>query len=297
MTTGYRAEELANLVPESFALDAEPPTATLPARLTKNKRTATQPLSAEVADVLRDYLRDKPAGRPVWPGTWFDKAAEVLRVDLEAAGIPYALEGPDGPLFADFHALRHSFVALLDKTGATLKEAMQLARHSDPRLTMAIYGRARLHDLGAAVERLPSVLPQSSAADAPAMRATGTDNNPACSRLAQPGDRGQEQAGVGGTAGPEGGQREAPSEPPVLRVVGSSRERAGAGKKETPEVDEVRGRLDSNQRPPEANPRRVLPVKLRLDGDYSPSAPIGQGLSQPCPSSTTSVRMASIHAG
>jgi hypothetical protein len=46
------------------------------------------------------------------------------------------------------HALRHSHIALLDRSGATLKEAMQLARHSDPKLTMAVYGRAQLHDLG-----------------------------------------------------------------------------------------------------------------------------------------------------
>lgn len=40
---------------------------------------------------------------------------------------------------------------------------MQLARHSDPKLTLAIYGKAWLHDLGAAVERLPVLL----AADEP----------------------------------------------------------------------------------------------------------------------------------
>jgi hypothetical protein len=79
----------------------------------------------------------------------------MLRIDLDAAGVPYAVEGPDGPLYADFHAFRHSYIALLDKSGATLKEAMQLARHSDPKLTMAVYGRAQLHDLGRAVERLP----------------------------------------------------------------------------------------------------------------------------------------------
>jgi hypothetical protein len=55
---------------------------------------------------------------------------------------------------------------------------MQLARHSDPKLTMAVYGRAHLHDLGAAVGRLPSLQtgPESeSQADA----ATGTDGKPA----------------------------------------------------------------------------------------------------------------------
>ena len=50
-------------------------------------------------------------------------------------------------------------IGLSDATGATLKEAMQLARHSDPKLTAAVYGRARLLDLGTAVERLPVAVP------------------------------------------------------------------------------------------------------------------------------------------
>ena len=81
----------------------------------------------------------------------------MFRSDLEAAGIPYVVEGPDGPAFADFHSLRHSYIALLDRSGATLKEAMQLARHSDPKLTMRIYGKLRRHDLAGAADRLPSL--------------------------------------------------------------------------------------------------------------------------------------------
>jgi integrase len=173
--TGFRAEELACLRPESFDLDAVPPVAILGAAETKNRKGATQPLPPDVAAVLRDYIQGRPTGEPLWPGTWWKMGAEMLRVDLEAAGIPYAIDGPDGPLYADFHALRHSYIALLEKSGATLKEAMQLARHSDPKLTMAVYGRAQLHDLGRAVERLPDLL----AGPMPeAVAATGTDGNP-----------------------------------------------------------------------------------------------------------------------
>jgi hypothetical protein len=99
----------------------------------------------------------------------------MLRIDLDAAGIPYTVEGPDGPLYADFHALRHSYIAMLDRSGATLKEAMQLARHSDPKLTMAVYGRAQLHDLAGAVGRLPGLL-GGPEAEAPQLAATGTDS-------------------------------------------------------------------------------------------------------------------------
>ncbi len=171
--SGFRAEELASLRPAAFHLDDDPPTVTLSAENAKNGRTAVQPLPPDVAAALRDYLTGRPTDRPAWPGTWYRKAAEMLRIDLDAAGVPYAVEGPDGPLYADFHALRHSYIALLDKSGATLKEAMQLARHSDPKLTMAVYGRAQLHDLGEAVRRLPDLLDAGSPAGG-AAKATGT---------------------------------------------------------------------------------------------------------------------------
>jgi integrase len=168
--SGFRAEELSTLRPGSFDLDGELPTVTLSAENAKNGRTAVQPLPTDVAQELRAYLNGRPADSPVWPGRWFKKAAEMLRIELDACGIPYAVEGPDGPLYADFHALRHSYVALLDKSGATLKEAMQLARHSDPKLTMAVYGRAKLHDLSEAVQRLPSLLPAAGSVDHVSLR-------------------------------------------------------------------------------------------------------------------------------
>jgi integrase len=152
-------------------------TATLSAENAKNGRTAVQPLPADLVDALRDYLACCPADEPVWPGRWVMKAAEMVSLGLEAAGIPYVVEGPDGPLYADFHSLRHSFIALLDRSGATLKEAMQLARHSDPKLTMAVYGRAQLHDLSAAIGRLPSLLAGPESRNE-SQAATGTDGKP-----------------------------------------------------------------------------------------------------------------------
>jgi integrase len=171
--TGFRAEELACLRPESFDFDTEPPVAVLGAAETKNGKGARQPLPPNVAGALRDYLTGRPAGMHLWPGNWWKRAADMLRIDLDAAGVPYAVEGSDGPLYADFHALLHSYIALLEKSGATLKEAMQLARHSDPKLTLAVYGRAQLHDLGRAVERLPALMAGS---EGEAVAATGTDS-------------------------------------------------------------------------------------------------------------------------
>jgi hypothetical protein len=141
-------QTVACLRPESFDLDAEPPVAVLGAAETKNRKGATQPLPPDGATALHDYMAGRPTGAPLWPGNWWENAADMLRIDLDAAGVPYVTEGPDGPLYADFHSRRHNFIALLEKSGATLKEAMQLARHSDPKLTMAVYGGAQLHDLG-----------------------------------------------------------------------------------------------------------------------------------------------------
>jgi integrase len=184
MGTGFRADELASLFPGSFTLDTHPPVVVCRAGYTKNGKTATQPLPVEIAEALRGYLATRPAGEHVWPGSWHERAADMLRIDLDAAGIPYAVEGPDGLLYADFHALRHSYVALLDRAGLTLKQAMQLARHSDPKLTMAVYGRASLHDLGAAVDRLPVLTASPITA---ALPATGTDGKaaPVCTGFVQ----------------------------------------------------------------------------------------------------------------
>src|SRR5262249_42926847 len=92
--TGFRASGLASLTPENFDLTGEPPTVTLAARHAKNKKTKVQPLPPDLADLLGDHLRDKATGQPVWGGTWArDRvAAEMLRHDLTAAGIPYIVE-------------------------------------------------------------------------------------------------------------------------------------------------------------------------------------------------------------
>src|SRR5262249_16941702 len=75
--------------------------------------------------------------------------------------------------------LRHSYVALLEETGASLKQAMNLARHSDPKLTMARYGKPQLADLGTVVERLPSLLPDGNCGRSESLAPTGTDGTPA----------------------------------------------------------------------------------------------------------------------
>jgi excisionase family DNA binding protein len=172
-STGFRVRALAGLTPADFDLTADLPAIQLPARLAKNKKAKVQPLAPDVAVALRVYLDGRPQGVPVWPGAWNEDAAEMLRADLKAAGIPYAVEGPDGPLYADFHALRHTYLTLGGRAGIDLRTLQELAGHSNPNLT-ARYSHRRLHDLAGAVEKLPSILPTEEGTSE-ALRATGTE--------------------------------------------------------------------------------------------------------------------------
>src|SRR5262249_13153102 len=83
---------------------------------------------------------------------------------------------PEGVEVRDFHALRCCFVSDVLRTGADLKQAMTLARHSDPRLTAGRYARTRLHDLGAVVNKL--LKPTTATAAGTVLQATGTDGRP-----------------------------------------------------------------------------------------------------------------------
>jgi integrase len=160
---------LASLRPESFALDDALPTATVAAAYAKNGKTAAQPLPQELADALRRYLAGKPHGQPVWPGTWYTKAFEMMRADLEAAGIAYR---DAAGRRADFHCLRYTFITNLVRGGANPKVAQVLARHSTVQLTLGRYAHAALYDQAAAVEALPRML---SADSDHVLAPTGTD--------------------------------------------------------------------------------------------------------------------------
>jgi len=171
--TGLRASELGSLSPASFRLDEELPTVTVEAGYSKRRRRDVQPLPADVADFFRSYLAEKPRGQRLWPGKWYDRAAEMLRIDQEPAGIPYETE--EG--YADFHSLRHTYITGLGRH-VPPKMAQELARHCDGRLTDR-YTHLSLRDLGAELAKLPPIVPSTSArrgAEAQQLRATGTDD-------------------------------------------------------------------------------------------------------------------------
>jgi site-specific recombinase XerC len=169
--TGFRAKELRTLVPERFHLDDDPPNIVVRAAYAKNDQEAIQPIPTVLADRIRPWLAFRAPGKPVFEGMT-DRTAEMLRVDLEAAGIPY--ETSEGVV--DFHASRGSYITHLVASGASVKTCQTLARHSTPSLTIGVYAKASLHDIKGAVEELPDLTRDQP--DSEALAATGTDGRP-----------------------------------------------------------------------------------------------------------------------
>ena len=78
----------------------------------------------------------------------------MLQIDLAEAAVPYV---DANGLFADFHALRHTYITNLARNGVPLVTAQRLARHSTPMLTAQRYTHIDLQDQKVAVDRLPSL--------------------------------------------------------------------------------------------------------------------------------------------
>ena len=219
--SGLRAGELASLTADSFDLEADQSTVTVEAAYSKHRRRDVLPLRGDLVVLLRpvvSHLQSKatdagehrtkrkddmeadgdaenaPAAR-LWPGTWADRAAEMLAADLAKARNDWINEvkadedktarlktdylnytDEAGRVF-DFHALRHQFISNLARGGASPKEAQSLARHSTITLTMDRYTHLGIVDLSAALDRLPE-LPgkEGPHAEANQLRATGTDD-------------------------------------------------------------------------------------------------------------------------
>ncbi|HEX6961932.1 MAG TPA: hypothetical protein VF175_08710, partial [Lacipirellula sp.] len=75
------------------------------------------------------------------------KTSKLMRLDCQAAGIPYM--GDLG--VADFHSHRLAFISHLSRTCSDFSLVSELARHRDPKLTAKIYDKVRLEDRVAAI--------------------------------------------------------------------------------------------------------------------------------------------------
>jgi len=167
--SGLRAGELRALTLDH--LDTERSGLRLEATWTKNRQEGFQPLPHALVERLRAfagagepdrlyeaaYTRNSgrhalaPRGRLLFVPMHTEKA---VAEDLERAGIPHWT--PQGKV--DFHALRVAFINLVIESGATVKEAQALARHSTPELTMNVYGRTRPERLHETVEKIAASL-------------------------------------------------------------------------------------------------------------------------------------------
>ena len=224
--TGLRAMELASLTPRSFDFDANPPVVTVAAGATKNGKTATLPLHPDLAVRLREYVAgrlsaaldplgdDRTDDEPLWPSRWATSgpAAEMLRGDLAAAGLPYTdKRGRDfAPFRTNRHALRHHFITTLANSGVRPKGAQALARHSCITLTMNRDTHTGVRDMGAAPASVPAVpdaggrSPAAGVDDGDALPrdADGPGRSPpngrtfGCRLVAGPGGDGRERVGT-----------------------------------------------------------------------------------------------------
>jgi len=226
LATGLRAGELAALTPESFHIAGDEPFIRVAAADSKRRRAEDQPIAASVAALLRPWLASKPRAVPVFR---FDiaKAAAWLRSDidtaraawLDEAGTPaeraeraerdFLRHTDAAGRVVDLHALRHTYVTNVVRMSTNAGQAMMLARHSDPKLTLKRYNTLRPADVRPMLPELPTA--RGAASEPAMMKATGTDDAaPAdaaaeVQRNSQQMSRESEQAGamapIGGMSG------------------------------------------------------------------------------------------------
>jgi integrase len=146
METGLRCDELRTLTAASFDLVNR--TVTVLAGYSKHRRQDVLPLGKETCNDLQAYLTGKEQVFPTIPPP--EHISRMVQADLAAAGIEYVVDG----LYADFHALRHSFITEVVKSGASVKECQTLARHSTPVLTLGKYTHIGISDTRQVIDRM-----------------------------------------------------------------------------------------------------------------------------------------------
>jgi len=164
--TGLRAGELKSLRIED--LDEIRSGLVLSAEWTKNRKAGFQPLPTILIKKLKDaaelklaeitytrHMRASDNEPPKNPLLYVSShPARDLDIDLKCAGIPK--KTAEGKI--DFHACRVAYITHLIEGGSDVKTVQTLARHSDPRITLMIYAKARPEKLAAAAETIGNTL-------------------------------------------------------------------------------------------------------------------------------------------
>jgi len=171
MTTGLRANELRSLRESSF--DLATGGVRLRAGAAKNRRRTLQPLPRWLCADLQAWFAGGGGTWETFPKDW---PGRLLQADLGASREAWILAGgsveeerrriassvcvyevptEDGPLFWDFHALRHWYVSQVAATAGISPSTMQsLVRLSDPKLTLQTYAKAQGNKVREAVDSI-----------------------------------------------------------------------------------------------------------------------------------------------
>jgi hypothetical protein len=149
--TGIRHGELKRLRWGDFNLSVEKPSVLVRASISKNHKQACLPLHPVLLTELSRF-RTANAVASDFAFAGIVPRSEKFNVLLKKAHIEK--EDSQGR-FVDFHSLRHTFCTNLHRAGVPQREAMELMRHNDPRLTANTYADASLFALRSAVEKLP----------------------------------------------------------------------------------------------------------------------------------------------
>jgi len=269
LSTGFRVKELRSLTPASFNLATDPPTVTAKAGHTKRGRNDCQPIRPDLAELLRPWLADRPAGERLFAKLPIN-TGRMIRSDMAMAREAWIAEAPTeaeqsarektdflryanaAGEVADFHSTRHTYISGIVAGGASVKTAQELARHSTPTLTIGRYSHARLHDLQGALYGLPSLDLKTSAPEPQAaeLRATGTEDlqpgaKTGAEKWAQNGAQlaGKTRPGVANVGKPE---RKLQAQEPLSQAVSSAQ--VGETGQPPAEGEKKRRRPDSNRR-------------------------------------------------
>jgi integrase len=143
--TGYREDEMRKLRKWNLYLDDKQPVVGLKARLNKNKCKGEVPIPQDLVIALKKYVADLEPNDLVFPMPLTSgSVVDMLRKDLEGAGIPFELPGGE---VIDFHSLRATAICWwLVHDGLKPKQVQILARLKGLRMVERYSRNWRIED-------------------------------------------------------------------------------------------------------------------------------------------------------
>jgi integrase/recombinase XerD len=194
LETGFRAAELGSLTPRNcHDLDGDHPTIVVVASFSKHRREDRQPILKDFARKLAKWIEGKAPHAKLWRlppepidlikadldrarQAWLEEAARSPRELKKRMESDFLRYQSDDDRFADFHALRHTFIMRLVRAGASPKECQLLARHASITQTMDYYAHLKINDTARALRKMTPFPDTKNRQQEIQFRATGTDD-------------------------------------------------------------------------------------------------------------------------